>query len=171
MAGSQGWGVLMRLCRRYTNGTCYGLCKVYGSQAGARRLADGCLQHCVWVGEANQWQIIGGSSLNIVAVLHRECVDMSPGLVFAIDCCLYGHLCETDVARGDAMPNEAGGGPVVEILQMCSARCVVTQLPKNVLQSLFAGSSTSGLVLLEPSGLAVQNAEWQVGTLLSLSPW
>jgi hypothetical protein len=28
-----------------------------------------------------------------------------------------------------------------------------------------------GLVLLEPSGLAVQNAEWQVGTLLSLSPW
>jgi hypothetical protein len=29
----------------------------------------------------------------------------------------------------------------------------------------------SGLVLLEPSGLAVQNAEWQVGTLLSLSPW
>jgi hypothetical protein len=30
---------------------------------------------------------------------------------------------------------------------------------------------TGGLVLLEPSGLAVQNAEWQVGTLLSLSPW
>jgi hypothetical protein len=32
-------------------------------------------------------------------------------------------------------------------------------------------TSRSGLVLLEPSGLAVQNAEWQVGTLLSLSPW
>jgi hypothetical protein len=28
-----------------------------------------------------------------------------------------------------------------------------------------------GLVLLEPSGLAVWNAAWQMGTLLSLSPW
>jgi hypothetical protein len=52
------------------------------------------------------------------------------------------------------------------LLRMSTEQSPITRLLLNELRAHFGG-----LVLLEPSGLAVQNAEWQVGTLLSLSPW
>jgi hypothetical protein len=61
--------------------------------------------------------------------------------------------------------------------QMCQCMYIhifisrLTSVSSSIQAVLDPGTAVYGLVLLEPSGLAVQNAEWQVGTLLSLSPW